>query len=86
MTLPLEITWIGGNCPVQAEGIIDGKEFYFRGRGDRWSISVGDPITDGVTWDYSEEYRYSGWMSETEARRLIEESAGLYMNRNGRGW
>ena len=28
--MTLAIDWIGGNCPVQAEGTIDGKRFYFR--------------------------------------------------------
>lgn len=31
----------GGNCPVQAEGTIDGKPFYFRARGSSWSMSIG---------------------------------------------
>ena len=33
----LMIDWCGGNCPVQAEGKINGKPFYFRARGECWS-------------------------------------------------
>ena len=29
----VEIDWVGGNCPVQAEGRIGGKPFNFRGVG-----------------------------------------------------
>ncbi len=41
-----EIEMIGGNCPVQAEGLIDGQPFYFRARGDRWSLSIGSDLED----------------------------------------
>lgn len=34
------IDWLDGNCPVQAEGTIDGRRFYFRARGEHWSIEV----------------------------------------------
>jgi hypothetical protein len=30
-----------GNCPVQADGTIDGEPFYFRARGDEWAIEIG---------------------------------------------
>lgn len=36
-----EINSIRGNCPVQAEGRIDGVVFYFRARGKHWSLSIG---------------------------------------------
>lgn len=32
---------LGGNCPVQATGTIDGEPFYFRSRGEHWSIEIG---------------------------------------------
>jgi hypothetical protein len=92
-----EITSIGGWCPVQAEGIIDGKPFYFRARGEGWSFSVsanpeGDPVDvscfgpgDGDFY-YDEAYRegeqYSaGSMEESEAREFIEKAFKLYERR-----
>jgi hypothetical protein len=88
MTLTIET--IGGNCPVQAEGTIDGKPFYFRARGRGWSIGIGgNPIghprdmreADRPDW-YVECFYTSwpnaGWMTEDEARRLIEWCAGEY--------
>lgn len=53
-----------GNCPVQAEGYINGHPFYFRARGAFWSLRVNRK--KGVKYDfkfcdddwyYSEEYK-----------------------------
>jgi hypothetical protein len=43
MTAPLGIVidHLYGNCPVQADGFIDGEPFYFRARGEHWSIEIG---------------------------------------------
>lgn len=91
-----EIQSLGGNCPVQAEGIIDGLPFYFRSRGERWSFSVasspdGDPVDVSCGMDdggfyYAEEYgtgeRFSaGYISEDQARDFIAKAAKLYENR-----
>ena len=53
----------GGVCPVQAEGTIDGYPFYFRSRGESWSLRVAsakdaDPLdADGVyVWVVTEDY------------------------------
>jgi len=82
-----EITSIGGNCPVQAEGMIGGLPFYFRARGEHWSFRVadkpdGDPV-DGLGFYYEESYAEgeqfaAGWMEESEARTFIEKAAKLY--------
>lgn len=96
--MTLIITDIGGNCPVQAEGTIDGVPFYFRARGDQWSMGIGDdPVGIPHPSEIREEPPYvaspdewyclcswgkwpdAGWMSESEARRLIEWCAEEYM-------
>lgn len=83
----LIIDQLGGNCPVQAEGTIDGQPFYFRARGEHWAFHVGadDPVGD-PEWTYAEEYpggRYAaGWMSEDEARAFINRAANLYTTRD----
>lgn len=88
--MPYEITSIGGNCPVQAEGSIDGMPFYFRARGEHWSFSVadspeGDPV-DGKGFYYEEPYgdrRFAaGWMEESEALVFIKKAAQLYSVRD----
>ena len=39
------INHIGGKCPVQAEGLINGEPFYFRARWKRWQFGIGkDPV------------------------------------------
>jgi hypothetical protein len=84
MSPEVAINWIGGNCPVQAEGTVDGKEFYFRARGEHWSMSIGGADVVGEPeWYYEEEYSdepfAAGWMHEAEARHFISRAAGLYL-------
>ena len=82
----LQIDGIYGQCPVQADGMIDGLPFYFRARGDKWSFSVApagvDPVVhaDWVHYaDYDEKGPLAaGWMSHDEARDFIQEAAVLY--------
>lgn len=85
----IEIEYIGGNCPVQAEGTIDGKRFYFRARGRRWSIEI-HPTAEGsyLHWDGDDEWEYTepwgdgdyaaGWMPVEVAREMIEKGAELW--------
>ena len=43
--LNIKIETIGGQCPVQAHGTILGTEFYFRARGQAYSLAIGeDPV------------------------------------------
>lgn len=62
---------MGGNCPVQAEGSFDGERFYFRARGDEWSLNVWTGTDDYETaanpdeWWIEREYGSgyeAGWM------------------------
>ena len=51
----------GGQCPVQAEGKINGLPFYFRSRGVSWSLSIattpdGDPLEDEEVYFHAELY------------------------------
>jgi hypothetical protein len=84
-----KIAMLGGNCPVQAEGVVDGKEFYFRARGQRWSFEVGDDLDADPEWSYSESYGDSpyaaGWMEEDEAREFIEQAVERYRARGAGG-
>lgn len=73
--------WIGGNCPVQAEGTIDEIPFYFRARGDEWSFSIGQEPVGHPDWRYTETYGVwpeAGWMEESEALAFINKAVDLY--------
>lgn len=82
---------IGGNCPVQAEGTINGAPFYFRARGEHWSMEVGGgfvledekkgiPATGFyIERDYGNGPFDAGWMPIDEARSFIAESAAEYV-------
>lgn len=64
------IETIGGLCPVQAEGTIDGKPFYFRARGQRWTIGIeGEPV-GFPAWFYAQPYgepHEAGYLDSPEA-------------------
>lgn len=74
-------TGFGGNCPVQAEGELDGAFWYFRARGSHWSITVHvDPEQRYWCTDRSELYYHdepygefpdAGWMPREEAAAFI---------------
>jgi hypothetical protein len=77
---------IGGACPVQGYGVVDGYPWYFRARGSCWSLDVAvDPLADpvGVGWDVygfstggeadEGEMFSASWMSFSEAWRHIEQ-------------
>lgn len=76
------IDTLGGNCPVQAEGRIDGEPFYFRARGESWSLGIGGDPVSAPTWEHCEEWGDSafaaGWMEEAEAYRMIAKGAAMY--------
>lgn len=89
-TQGLIVRYVGGNCPVQAEGTLHGLPFYFRARGEHWSFSlaataVGDPLAvrcgeqDGFTFEegYGDGPYDAGWMTTDEALAFIHRAAAL---------
>lgn len=78
------LDWIGGSCPVQAEGRFQGKPFYFRSRGNSWAFYLGTTFPDQwlAEFTYSEPYGddpfSAGWMEEEEAIGFIEKSLRRY--------
>lgn len=78
------IDWLGGNCPVQAEGAINGKPFYFRARGESWSLSIegADPCGE-PEWEHAEWFGTwpdAGWMTPEQAERFVRQAAARYVN------
>jgi hypothetical protein len=81
--IDVKITMIGGQCPVQAEGTILGRPFYFRARGRHYSISIGgvDPMEDPqwrkrVRWGQGDWD--AGYITEDVAQQLIIQAASQY--------
>jgi hypothetical protein len=78
----VRIACLGGNCPVQAEGTINGKAFYFRARGTEWTIGIGGDEVLFPEWSDGAPYGNgpydAGWMPEEEARAFILASAEKY--------
>jgi len=80
----LQIDWLGGNCPVQAEGTIDGVPFYFRSRGDRWSFGVGPEPVGDPEWEHIEpygEWPEAGWITTEQAEAFINKAVAIYRER-----
>ena len=83
----LGVEYVGGVCPVEAEGSIDGHRFYFYARGARWSLGIGgsDPI-ESADWYYEEPYGQSksaaGFMKEEEAIALIRKAMLMFRAEN----
>ncbi len=74
--MKVHIQTIGGACPIQAEGTINNTPFFFRARGNRWTLGIGgEDLIGNPTWFYNGNYEEAGWMSQEEAKRLIEETA-----------
>lgn len=75
---------IGGNCPVQATGTVDGQRFYFRARGEDWQFHVApteDLIFDAPSFYIDREYGDwpdAGWMPNHEAIGFIVAAIAEY--------
>ncbi len=81
----LQIDFLGGNCPVQAEGTIDGVPFYFRSRGDQWSFGVGPEPVGEPEWEHIEpygEWPEAGWITTGQAMAFIDKAVALYRDRD----
>lgn len=89
-TVPeIVIDFLGGNCPVQGEGTINGKPFYFRARGESWSLGIGgaDPCGD-AEWEHRAwfgQWPDAGWMTTEEAEGFLRAAASRYAAGNSPG-
>jgi len=74
--------WVGGNCPVQAEGQIQGRAFDFRARGQRWTVSVTGTAGGAGPWSFEAPYGGAtfdaGWMETQEAIGFIADALGIW--------
>lgn len=80
----IKMECIGYACPVQYEGTINGTPFYFRARGERWRMGIGEHPVE-VAFGHREgwtknlpygDYKFAaGWMPVEEAEEIIKKCA-----------
>ncbi|MBV9470945.1 MAG: hypothetical protein JO316_05465 [Abitibacteriaceae bacterium] len=81
-----------GYCPVQAEGVVMGKRFYFRARWDGWSFSAADTEdVDPIDIQLGEQGFFregaygqqnqdeASWMPYDDAAEIIKRCAEEYV-------
>jgi hypothetical protein len=76
-------------APVQYEGIIEGKYFYFRARWNTWSFTVADTLQDVIAgraifqrWSrYGDGIAPASAMPHEEAERIIQACAREFLAR-----
>ncbi|TDT87333.1 hypothetical protein DFO45_5007 [Azorhizobium sp. AG788] len=77
----LELDWLGGSCPVEAEGTYRGRRLHFRARGSSWSLDLTDPAS-GEVWCHEEEYGAgpfdAGYMPLEDARASIRKAVAMF--------
>jgi len=80
---------IGGNCPVQAEGTIDGHPWYFRARTVELEFNVWqDKAAQNADWfspiftheeAYGVERGDAGWIPQNLALEFVFRAAQLFL-------
>lgn len=78
----VRISYIAGNCPVQAEGHINETPFYFRARGDAWCLSVGESPLEKPDWQHEQFYGQwpdAGWMPHDVAASFIMLASQMFL-------
>lgn len=86
LMLGVSIHHAGGNCPVQIDGEVDGKWFYFRARGQHWQFEVAKTESDWLADNllYRTEKRYgdepysAGWMPLHEAFGFVAQGIAAF--------
>lgn len=77
----VHIESVKGSCPVIARGKIESLPFFFRARGDLWSLGIGkdDPENNPETY-FESKYPGAGWMKKDEACQIIKTTAQTFFD------
>lgn len=73
-----------GACPVQYEGTIGTKYWYFRSRHSYWYFAVADTKDEAVLqegWFLDGEIKDASWIPHKTAVELIRQGAATYIGR-----
>lgn len=81
----VQVDRFDGWCPVQGEGTIDGRFWYFRARGEHWQFHVckdrshlfkNDIFYCDIEWP--DEPFAAGWMHPVDALKCLSLGVALY--------
>lgn len=79
------IDQMGGQCPVQVEGRVDGQWFYFRARGQSWQFHVAPSEAEifskpsfYIEGSYGEKKFAAGYMPDADALLIMTHAINLY--------
>lgn len=84
----IKIDYIGGVCPIQAEGTINGEQFYFRSRHQHWSLCIGKNPILGPHSKLNKYYKKEKWgeglhsagfMNIKDAKIIIKNTINDYL-------
>lgn len=74
-----------GACPVQGEGTVDGREVYYRSRGEGWQFHVAAPGSEDAlgdeAWEYTEHPYFfpdGGWVDASVSRACIRKAVAKW--------
>lgn len=75
----LVVTWVGGACPTQSEGTMNGQPYYFRARHGNWDLHMG-----GKAHIFEPEMVISGndptvgWMEDGDVIEILRNGARIF--------
>lgn len=78
----LVVESIGGMCPTQAKGTMNGNPFYFRARHGVWALTVVRPGKDAVCPDSKDDVLLyeegddltHGWMEKSKVMAILQKA------------
>lgn len=77
---------VGGCCPVQANGTIRGRQFYFHARHSNWTFEVANDLGElpsdvggNAVFFLESRHNDAGYMSSAEASRIVEACSRLFL-------
>jgi hypothetical protein len=84
----------GGESPVQGDGEVDGRPFYFRARWNSWELDIAEPggeplsVTEesmarGVGWRHEENFGdldlwQASYMEMKDVQRCMDKAVALF--------
>jgi hypothetical protein len=93
MTKNMDYTFTCTAAPVQAEGTIKGKAFYFRSRHGHWTFAVSEDTNTSpidiqsteqgffIEQQYGNKSSNASYLPLDEAKKIIEDCAEMYLMR-----
>ncbi len=75
----IDVTSIGGSCPTQAYGSVDGHPLYFRARHGTWRLEISPPDSpDVVAWAAHGDDDTGGCMTNEAVMAILEREGACW--------